>query len=99
VVAREIEDNRFTIKTDRPGVKVSWQVTGVRKDAYAEAHRIQVEVDKNPEERGKFLHPRLFGAPEDEGIGYKGRKESSLQARLDRGSANDLLPQHESQRR
>ena len=30
IVAREIENNRFTIKTNKPRVKVSWQVTGVR---------------------------------------------------------------------
>jgi hypothetical protein len=30
IVSSEINDNRFAIKTDRPNVKVSWQVTGVR---------------------------------------------------------------------
>ena len=35
VVSSEIQNNRFTIKTDKPNVKVSWQVTGVRQDAYA----------------------------------------------------------------
>jgi len=60
IVAREIAHNRFTIKTDRPGVKVSWQVTGIRRDAYANAHRIQVEVDKPESERGTYLHPGLF---------------------------------------
>jgi hypothetical protein len=46
IVSQEIENNRFTIKTDKANVKVSWQVTGVRHDAYAEAHPMQVEVDK-----------------------------------------------------
>jgi hypothetical protein len=46
IVAQEIENNRFTIKTDKAEVKVSWQVTGVRHDAYAEAHPLQVEVNK-----------------------------------------------------
>jgi len=32
-----------------PNVKVSWQVTGIRQDAYANAHRVQVE-DKPPQE-------------------------------------------------
>ena len=36
-VASEIENNRFTIKTDQPDVKVSWQVTGIRQDASAKA--------------------------------------------------------------
>ena len=42
-------------------MKVSWQVTGIRQDAYANANRIQVEVDKPKEERGRYLHPRAWG--------------------------------------
>src|SRR5581483_6031536 len=38
IVAREIKDNRFMIRTDKPDVKVSWQVTGVRSDPYAKTH-------------------------------------------------------------
>jgi hypothetical protein len=34
-IASEIENNRFTIKTDQPDVKVSWQVSGIRQDASA----------------------------------------------------------------
>jgi hypothetical protein len=45
-VVREIAANRFTIQSDEPRVKVSWQVTGIRKDAYANAHRIQPEIRK-----------------------------------------------------
>jgi hypothetical protein len=46
IVWKEIAANRFTIKTNQPRVKVSWQVTGIRKDRYANAHRIPVELDK-----------------------------------------------------
>jgi hypothetical protein len=47
---------------ERPGrVKVCWQVTGVRKDAWAEANRIPVEETKPKAERGRYLHPELFG--------------------------------------
>jgi hypothetical protein len=69
IVSREIEKDRFTIKTDKPTVKVSWQVTGVRQDAFANAHRIQVEEEKPAQERGHYLHPELFGATEKEAIG------------------------------
>lgn len=72
IVAKEIKGGQFTIKTNRPGVKVSWQVTGIRHDAYAEAHRIQVEEDKPMQERGKYLHPELFGASKEKAIGYSG---------------------------
>jgi hypothetical protein len=60
-VASEIANRSFTIKTSKPGVKVSWQVTGIRQDAWANAHRIPVEVDKAPQEQGHYIHPELFG--------------------------------------
>ena len=69
-VAREISGNRFRISGGKSGGKVSWQVTGVRHDAYADAHRIQVEVEKPPQEQGRYLHPELFGAPAEQAIGY-----------------------------
>jgi hypothetical protein len=71
IVAKKIADNRFMIRTSKPGVEVSWQVTGIRQDAYADANRIQVEVQKTPQEQGRYLHPELFGAPAEQAIGYQ----------------------------
>jgi hypothetical protein len=68
IVAEEISNNRFTIKTSAPGVKVSWQVTGVRQDAYANKHRIPVEELKNGNERGHYLYPDLVNQPEEKSI-------------------------------
>jgi hypothetical protein len=68
IVAEEISNNRFTIKTSAPRVKVSWQVTGVRQDAYANKHRIPVEELKNENERGHYLYPELFNQPEEKSI-------------------------------
>jgi hypothetical protein len=45
-VAERVKGNRFVIKTNKPGVEVSWQVTGIRHDAYANEHRIKVEEPK-----------------------------------------------------
>jgi hypothetical protein len=70
-VAEEISDNRFKIAGGKPRGKVSWQVTGIRQDAYANAHRIQVEEDKPPQEQGHYLHPELFGAPPEQAVGYQ----------------------------
>jgi trimeric autotransporter adhesin len=71
IVAQEIENNQFQIRTSLPNIKVSWQVTGIRQDAFANAHRIQTEVEKAPADRGHYLHPELFGAPETARIGYE----------------------------
>ena len=70
-VAKEVSGNRFRISGGKPGGKVSWQVTGIRHDAYADAHRIEVEVEKPPQERGLYLHPELFGAGPEQAVGYK----------------------------
>ncbi len=46
-IASEVAGNQFRIAGGRTGLKVSWQVTGIRHDAYANAHRIPLEQDKN----------------------------------------------------
>ncbi|MCB0738274.1 MAG: hypothetical protein KDC92_12225, partial [Bacteroidetes bacterium] len=70
IVAEEVSDNQFAIKTDEPNVKVSWMVTGVRDDAYAQKNRVKPEVAKNEMERGKYLHPEVFGKSQDLKINY-----------------------------
>jgi hypothetical protein len=67
-IAEEISHNRFKIAGGEPGGKVSWQVTGVRHDAYADANPMQVEEVKSDVEKGFYLHPGLFGAPEEKGM-------------------------------
>jgi hypothetical protein len=70
-VVRGVKDNSFVIRTSVPLTTVSWQVTGIRQDLYANAHRIQVEVDKTAAERGKYIHPEACGLPKEAGIGYR----------------------------
>jgi hypothetical protein len=78
-VAEEIQGNRFKIVGGKPGAKVSWQVTGVRQDAYANAHRVPVEEDKAANERGHYLHPDAFGQPQSQGIEFgKGTQHGTI---------------------
>ena len=65
----------FAIAGGEPGMKVSWQVTGIRQDAYANAHRIPVEEDKPAEERGLYLHPAELGMPADLSLDYRNHME------------------------
>ena len=69
IVSKKVAQNRFEIRTNVPQVEVSWQVTGIRQDAWAERNRIPVELDKAGAERGKFLHPEAHGQPADKRIG------------------------------
>lgn len=55
----------FTIKGGEPNGRVSWQVTGVRNDLYAQLNPSKVEVDKGPDElvpKGQLLYPELYNA-------------------------------------
>ena len=68
-VAEEVSGGHFKIAGGKPGGKVSWQVSGVRNDAWEKAHPMEVEADKGAE-RGHYLTPELYGAPETARIGY-----------------------------
>ena len=46
--------SRFKVAGGTAGMKVSWHVTGIRKDPWANAHRIKVEEDKPDKERGYY---------------------------------------------
>jgi hypothetical protein len=61
-------NSRFKIAGGTLGMKVSWQVTGIRKDPWANANRILVEEDKPAKEQGYYIHPDLYGQPEEKGI-------------------------------
>ena len=68
IVSKKVEQNRFEIRTNLPRVEVSWQVTGIRHDAWAEQNRIPVELEKTKAERGKYLHPQAHGVASELGI-------------------------------
>lgn len=61
IIAEEISGNSFTIKTDKPNVKVSWQVAGVRHDQTALKYPIVDEIEKPANEKGFYLVPEAFG--------------------------------------
>jgi hypothetical protein len=70
-IAEEIEANSFKIAGGSPGMKVSWMVTGVRQDPWANQNRIQVEEDKAPEAMGKYLNPEAYGQGKKMGLYYQ----------------------------
>ncbi len=83
-VASEISGNQFVVAGGEPGMKVSWLVTGVRQDKYAELNRVQVEVEKAAEERGFYLHPEVFGKSADQAIPRLRHDEAIRKAKLNR---------------
>ncbi len=67
-IAEEVNNNQFKIAGGTPGMKVSWQVTGIRQDVWANANRIKVEEEKPADERGFYAHPQLHGQPEEKSL-------------------------------
>ncbi len=80
-IAEEIANHQFKIAGGRPGMKVSWQVTGVRQDAFAKAHPLQVEVDKPENERGYYIHPELYGAPPEKSMEWASHPDAMREMR------------------
>ncbi len=73
-VADEIPGNRFRIAGGIPDKKVSWQVTGIGQDAYANAHRIPVEEEKTGAEKGTYLSPDAYGEPNSKRVDPRKRE-------------------------
>jgi hypothetical protein len=67
-VAEEIGNHQFKIATNATFVKVSWQITATRQDAYAKANPLVVEKLKPVEQRGYYLNPALFGQPTEKNV-------------------------------
>jgi hypothetical protein len=81
-IASELADGHFTIASRQPKARIAWQITGIRKDAWAEAHRLDVELEKTPEQRGRFLHPVEHGKAESQGVDYETRQKQRRYASL-----------------
>jgi trimeric autotransporter adhesin len=69
-VKAKVADGHFTLGGAKPGQEVSWQLTGIRQDAWANANRIQVELDKPAAQQGQYLHPVEHGQPRSKGVDY-----------------------------
>jgi hypothetical protein len=84
-IADEIVGNRFRIAGGEPGLSVSWQVTGIRHDPYADAHRIPVEEMKPAREQGRYRNPELYGQPVSAGVLYDERMAKTVARETARG--------------
>lgn len=69
-IAEKMQNNRFKIAGGAPGSEVSWQVTGIRQDPYANQHRIEVEVEKPEKFKGYYLHHEAYDQPFKKGFSY-----------------------------
>jgi hypothetical protein len=75
-------NSHFRIGGGTPGMKVSWQVTGIRKDPWANANRVQVEENKSDKERGHYLYPEVYGQAVEKGVSRQLFPQVKMQERL-----------------
>jgi hypothetical protein len=68
-IAEEVGHGQFKVASDATNIKISWQITAVRQDAFAKAHPLVVEQEKAADERGNYVHPELYEQPIDKQIG------------------------------
>lgn len=89
-IAEGIDNNRFQIAGGSPGLEVSWQVTGIRHDVYAEANRTVVDVEKPADEQGTLLHPEAWGQDRSMGLDYQQELELNRESmRLSHHTSKD----------
>jgi len=67
-VSQGVSGGAFRIAGGASGMDVSWQVTGIRKDASARSNPVVVERRKSPREAGKYVDPKAHGAPASRAI-------------------------------
>ena len=67
-IAQEVKDNQFKIAGGVAGMKVSWQVAGVRSDPTTHKYKFAVEEEKSERERGYYLNPDAFNQPKEKSI-------------------------------
>jgi hypothetical protein len=87
-ISQEFDGGKFQIASDATHVKISWQVTGVRQDAYAKAHPLVVEKEKSARERGFYKNPELYGQPAEKSIEWARNPELMRRIQAHRAGAH-----------
>ena len=63
IIKKEVADNQFIIKSNRPNVRISWQITGVRNDRNMQYAPFLAETEKEGLNKGKYMNPEAYGKP------------------------------------
>lgn len=74
IIKEKVSGNKFVIQTNSPNVEVSWQITAVRADKYANENRINPEKEK--EFKGTYLHPELYGESNEKSESFARNKQA-----------------------
>lgn len=75
-IQQEVSGNRFRIAGGSPGLKVAWQVTGVRNDPWFRDHPYIDVQDKTTAEQGTYYYPEGYGQPAEKSMARLQEEES-----------------------
>lgn len=69
IISKKISNNQFEIATNQPNIEVSWEVKGVRNDAYMQKEfKLKTEEMKPANMRGKYFAPEAYNQPAGKGM-------------------------------
>ncbi len=69
-VVQKIKDNRLRIRSNKPGVEVSWRVDADRNDLFVRNRPTKDIVEKEGPEKGTYQHPEFYGLGPERGMNY-----------------------------
>lgn len=98
IVHTKMNNGKFVIQTNQPNVEVSWMVTGVRNDKYANAHRVVPEVEKEPQFKGHYLHAAEWNQPESKSIDALTRPKDPSTIKPNKPVNNTVLVKQEEKK-
>lgn len=81
IVERELKGRSFVVRTESPRTKVSWTVTGTRRDPQARRDAIDPLSAKRGAAKGKYLDPTLYGKPASQAVSPQIKAEGSATAK------------------
>ena len=64
-IAQKLFHNQFVIAGGVPKMEISWQITGIRFDHWAQVNPLHIEEDKHALERGHYRHAELHTYDDD----------------------------------
>ncbi len=82
-IAEEIGNNQFKIAGGTPGAKVSWTVTGVRKDPQSEQLDRTVVRNKPANKTGRYFDPAAYGKDKSSSTLHAAHSQLLRQMRAD----------------
>ncbi len=68
IISKKVSNNQFEIATSLPNVEVSWEIKGVRNDAYMQnVYKLKAEEVKPAGIKGKYFSPEAYNMPASRG--------------------------------